>query len=260
MPFKPASWTARPDPDMYWGTDAAGVEQWLPSAAGGYLSPSFTSFSIQGQANPLEVGDSIPAGVTFIWSTTNPGNVQPNTVDILDVTLGLTLATGLPNTGSAAVVMPGAITYSAVTGHTFQIRAQNTNLVTFSRTALYGWQWRVFSGTSAATTLNEAGIHGLANQNVTANITGIYVLAAGNYKYLCYSDALGDKISSVKDAMTGFNVPMATVTQDAFYANLDGAGFYYGLVSVTNGFGVTHNYRVYRSFNALGAQVTLWVG
>jgi len=69
----------------------------------------------------------------------------------------------------------------------------------------------------------------------------------------------GGQLNFVKDQLTGFNVPMATVSDHAAYSNVDGGGFSYALVSFTNAYSVVTNYRVYRTKNSLGGAVTLVV-
>lgn len=224
-----------------------------------YQAPSFPSFSISGIPAILEVGDSIPAPVTFLWTTLNPANIVVNSLEIEDITLASVLATGLANDGTEAVVQAGAITNVVVASHVYRITGQNSNLAFFNRNVTYNWRWRAFYGTGVFQVPTEAQIEGLASNAFTTGIPGSYSYAAGGFKFLCVSDALGGQITSVKDAATLFDVPMATVAQDPAYSNIDGGGFSYALVSVTNGFGVTNNYRVYRTFNSLGGSITLLI-
>jgi hypothetical protein len=224
-----------------------------------YQYPAFTSFLIQGQSNPLEVGDSIPAAVTFRWTDINPANIVANSINITDVTLSIVLAAGLPDTGSDALNMPGPVQRTTAGTHVFGIDATNTHAGTFSDTATYEWRWRAFWGNSANTTLTEPQIKALASNALLTRYPGSYAMAAGGYKYICQSDALGGQINTVKDSMTLLNVPMATVVDDPAYSNVDGGGFYYDLVSITNAFGVVNNYRVYRTQNSLGGAITLLV-
>jgi hypothetical protein len=208
-----------------------------------YEYPSFISFSIQGQANPLEVGNSIPAAVTFLWGTANPSNIVANSLAIRDVTNAIDLATGLANDGSEAIVMGGPIQKLTQASHTFQIRGQNTKLQTFSRNATYVWYWRVFAGTNISPSLTEAQIEALSDYNaLTGTFARTYSLSAGGYKYVCYPSTMG-WATSWKDALTGFNVPFTNV----------------GTVSVTNIYGATVNYNVQRSTNILGGAVNIIV-
>jgi hypothetical protein len=224
-----------------------------------YQVPAFSSFSITGESSPMEVGDTIPASVTFTWATTNSTNVQANSISILDITGGLTLATGLANDGSEAVVRPGATTLTAAGSYVFRIGGVNSLLAAFTRNLTFEWRWREYWGANINATLTEAQIEALANSGLTTGVAGSYSMAAGGYKYICIANAVGGQINTVKDSTTLLNVPMATVADDPAYSNVDGGGFSYALVAVTNVFGVLQTYRVYRTQNILGAAITLLV-
>jgi hypothetical protein len=224
-----------------------------------YQLPAFSSFAISGESTTQEVGDTIPASVTFTWGTTNSTNVDANTIDIRDTTSVLDLILGTANDGTQAVVMPGLIQKVTATTHAFSITGVNTHAASFTRALTFTWYWRRHYGTDVATILDSAGIGALVSSGLATGYSGTYAYAAGGYKYLCFADAAGGQVNSVKDQSTGFSVPMVTVAGDAAYSNVDGGGFYYALVSRTNTFGVTTNYRVYRTLNILGGAITLLV-
>jgi len=224
-----------------------------------YQAPAFSSFAISGQSTTIEVGYSIPASVTFTWATSNSGNVSADSIDIRDTTLALDLVLDTANDGSQAVVMPGAVQKTTATTHVFNIAGVNTQSGSFSRNLTFTWQWRKHYGTSASGTLTGADIGALASSLLSTAYAGNYAYAAGGYKYIAFADAAGGQVNSVKDQSTGFSVPMATVTDDPAYSNVDGGGFSYALVSRTNAYGVTTDYRVYRTLNILGGTITLVV-
>ena len=218
-----------------------------------YAAPGFTSFNISGVSAAVEVGLSFGPSVTFNWSTSNSANVAANTINLTDVTLSTTIATGLANTGSSAQVLAGAVTRATAGTHVFGIAGTNSIAGTFSGTLTIGWFWTLYYGPSTNATLTGAQIFALASSNLASGYAGTYVETAAGYKYICLADAIGGQINSVKDQSTGFNVPMATGT------NTDGGGFGYNLVSVTNAQGIAGNVRTYRTLNNLGGAVTLVV-
>jgi hypothetical protein len=225
-----------------------------------YTAPTFTSFQDSGVPNPLEVGATIAAAATFTWGTSTPSNITPNSISIQDLTRAVTLGSGLPNSGSFAVTMPGGpIQYVTAASHSFRINGVDVQSNPFNRTATYVWQWRKYWGQSGAGVPSGAQITGLANSALSTSYAGTYVMGAGGFKFICQADAAGGQINLVKDQLTGFNVPMATVADDPAYSNVDGGGTSYALVSVTNVNGVTTNYRVYRTANSLGGAITLIV-
>jgi hypothetical protein len=222
-----------------------------------YQAPAFSSFTITGQVTPIEVGYTIPAAVTFTWATTNSANVTTDSVEIRDTTQTIVLATALANDGTEAVTMPGSIQKVVAASHVFTIEATNTQTTLFNRTYTVTWRWRLHYGTNVSQTLTDSDITGLASSQLATGYAGSYACAAGGYKYISFANAAGSFINSVKDASTGFSVPMATAVDNAAYSNTDGGGFAYALVSHTNVQGVTTNYRVYRTKYVLGGAVTL---
>lgn len=209
-----------------------------------YQYPAFTSFTISGQSNPLEVGDSIPAAVTFIWGTSNPANIVANSLAIRDVTNAIDLATGLANDGSEAIVMGGPIQKTTQASHVFRISGQNTKLQTFLRNVTYNWRWRLYYGTNTNATLDETAIEALASSLLTNTYARTYALGGGsNYKYVCFPTSFGTPTTFI-DVDTGFGVDMVKQSPD---------------VSVTNSFGQTTNYSVWRTLNIVGSTLNLQV-
>lgn len=261
----PTYTNATPTPDALGGIPAGStfvaqtMQQMFDALLYPYQTPSFGSFAITGETSPLEVGDSIAASVTFTWTTTNPTNIPANSIDIMDVTLGVPLAVGLANDGTQLVNQGAPVTNSAVASHVYEIESTDTQSDPFSRTLTFNWRWRAFWGVGSFVVPTEAQIEALATNGLTSVIAGTYVMGAGNYKYICVSNAIGGQINDVKDSATLLSVPMATTADNAAYSNVDGGGTSYALVSVTNGFGVTNNYRVYRTANSLGSSITLLV-
>lgn len=206
-----------------------------------YQAPTFSAFTIQSQNNIIEVGDSIAANRTFTWNTTNSGNIQANSISILDITGSATIASGLANTGSYASTYP-SITKTAPVQHQFRIQATNTQTDTFTRNYNVNWRWRRFHGTSTNTSLNESQIQALATQVLTNTFVGTYSFAAGGFKYIAYPSSFGTA-TEFKDQSTNLDVPFEAPTT----------------ISITNGFGQETEYRVHRTTNQLGSAINIVV-
>jgi hypothetical protein len=210
-----------------------------------YQNPAFSSFSMSGPSI-LEVGDSVPSGSkTFSWGTTNSGNVEPNTVEIIDSTGGGTvLGTELANDGSEVLSLASAITKTTNTSHTFNISADNTEAGSFSRNYSVNWRYSRFYGKEAsAGPLSEAQIEALPSSGLATGFAGTYSIPSGaGYVYFSFPTAWG-LASTFKDTATNLDVAM-----EAPYT-----------VSVTNSFGVTHNYNVHRSTNVLNGAINIAV-
>jgi hypothetical protein len=213
-----------------------------------YMAPTFASFSITGQATPVEVGSTIASGNhTFIWTTTNSANVKANSISIVDTTASVTLATGLANTGSTVVSFASSISRTTPGTQTWTINGLDILNNGFSTTFSVAWQYRVYAGNNVNAELTAPMILALTDSNaLQSSFAGTYSYSNTiAYKYFCYPDPLGS-VSAFVDANTGFPVSMATVADDPAYSNTAN-GWSYALVSVTSSLGVTVNYRVYRT-------------
>jgi hypothetical protein len=209
-----------------------------------YQAPSFTSFVLLG-FDVLEVGDTIPAGSqVFNWTTLNSGNVQPNSIDLIDVTNANTvLGSGLANDGTEAITFASPIQKVAIGTHQFKATAQNTQGGNFERTDNVNWQFRKFYGNdSNVGPLNEAQVEALGSNPLDSGFAGNYFFNGGDYKYLAFPVSWGTP-SSFKDQSTMLTVPMEV----AYVVNL------------TNAFSIAENYNVYRSTNILGGDITIVV-
>lgn len=205
-----------------------------------YQLPAFSSFLISGQATVLEVGASIAANRTFTWSSSNPSNIQPASLELKDNTGNVVIASGLGYGDSPYLSTYATIQKTSATLNTFRVSAINTKGNTFTRDFTVYWRWRIYYGTSAAQTLNEAGIKALATSALATTMSGTKSFGAGDYKYIVYP-ALFGTATSFKDASTGLSVPMEPVYT----------------VSVTNVFGQVTSYNVHRTTNILGSTIDI---
>jgi len=219
-----------------------------------YIAPAFSSFAIVGQTTVVEVGTTIATPKTFSFGFSN-ANVQPNSLDILDVTASTTLASGLPLVSPTSAIPIGVIQQINPSSYSWRGKATNTQAtIFFSSNFTIGWYWKAYWGTSALPLLTEASIEGLLNGQLSVGLAGTYNFVALDYKYFCFPNDFGSPTTTVgfKDAATGLSIAMADTGDNAFYSNLQN-GWFYGLVNVTNSLGIATNYRVYRTKNTLGA-------
>lgn len=222
-----------------------------------YQEPSFTSFSIAAQSTNLEVGETIAGVKTFIWNTNNPSSIDTNSIKIRDVNAALDLAIGLANDGSESITLPSTVQLLSPGSYIWRIIGEDTQSNTFQRNFAVNWSWRRYYGTSNSTTLNETGIESLASSGLAGGLSGNLSYAAGGYKYYCFPTSFG-AISDVQDTETGLPIAMASSIDDGFYNNTEN-DISYGLVSVTNTFGQTTVYKVYRTKYILGSTITFSV-
>jgi len=207
-----------------------------------YQYPAFSSFIFSGWSTTLEVGDSTPSNPTATWVTNNDENVNTNSIDIDDVTSATNIITGTADDGTQALTY-GSITKNTPISNVFRITGTNSKSQDFTKDYTVNWYWRIYAGTSSNTSLTESQIEALTDYTSLANsFERTYSLSANNYKYICYPTSMG-LANSFIDADTGFAVAMESPV----------------ITSVTNSFGQTTNYYVYRSTNPLVAAVNIIV-
>ena len=208
-----------------------------------YVNPSFSSFALSGYST-LEVGAEIPAGpATFTWATSNSANITPDSIVITDVTNAITLLSGGANDSGEIITLDTARVRDTAGAHTFRIAAQNTNEVSFSRDYSVNWYWRVWYGESEDTSLDtEPEVEALRASLLASSPNRTYNFEGGGYKWLAHPTSMGLK-TTFTDADTGFPVAMEVPIT----------------VALTNGYGVTTNYYVYRTYNTLGGSIRITV-
>lgn len=219
------------------------VETVLQNLLYPYQVPAFTSFALSSQTTPLEVGASVAGGArTFTWTTSNPTNINPNTVSIVDVTGGNTsLVANIANTGSTSITLT-AVTKITATTHQWKIQAINTQSNALSATYTVTWQWKRFYGESVSTTLVAVDVQALRIGGLSSAFAGTYTFNAGGYKYIAYPTIFGTA-TSFKDQSTNLDVPFQPIQ----------------IISITNANGIATNYNVHRTTNILGSAINIIV-
>lgn len=185
----------------------------------------------------FEVGDTV-ATATFTL------NVTKGSDDIDSISVnpdpGITLVEG-SNQWTVSNVT-SAVASNSVAQHTASVDdASDKPIITAS--AALSARWRYYQGFSTKTSLTEAEIKALANNAVSTGIKTLYggdrtytlpASAVNRFIYWAYPEGTAG-IQSLTSG--GFVVPFTVV----------------GTVPVTNAFGITENYIVVRTANALGS-------
>jgi hypothetical protein len=241
--------------------DGVSIRQMLDMLLYGPPSFGFSAASMDwvsgSSGTALEVGDTIPTVVTFHWLTF--GSILANSIEIKDSTLNTVLLTGSNNDGVESITLPDVITSATHATHEFRVYATATSGGLIQRAIQVSWRWRRYWGNSTLPSLDEAAIKALTSSDLATGIANDYDMAAGGYKFIAISNALNTGPQSVIMGGTSFSVPLATSADDPAYSNIDAKGYYYALVPITNSLGVTEQYRVYRTTNEMGSNLTLEV-
>jgi hypothetical protein len=241
MPEDVGGWAA--------GSTFSGVsfQQMMDGLLYPYQTPSFSAFSIAGQALTLECGINITSGnKTFIWTTVNSTNVEANSLIIRDVTNSVDLATGCADDASQVVNFPTALTrtvhaqyrqwsLSGTDSNDDVITAKVTTITWYSP-YFYGVGPAGLSANSPANILDlEQMTKGVAAKG---NKTGIYTnTGANDTLYYAYPKSWG-LLASIIDE-NGFNITSAFHSPTSLaFTNSPG-----------NYEGVTTDYYVYESID-----------
>jgi hypothetical protein len=214
-----------------------------------YFAPSISSMTNATLIKTFEVGESLPNGTKSIdYTIVNPGKIKsqpPNvgvpSTDIVGATFPVNPVL-LSASSSFNIVIPSGFHLDEVDERTITLTGTNSKDATFSKTVTIFWKWKRFVGNSSLTSMASADIIALndAGTIATDTIAGTYVFEAGGYKWIWHESTLGT-LTSFKDAATQLSVPFQSPV----------------IVSVTNAFGITTNYRGYRTTNSLGGAITV---
>jgi hypothetical protein len=236
------------------GKDAiAIIEQMLYS----YKSPSLNSFDVALASTTLSLGDTIAAGsrtATWAYGSLGNNNWTTGSIGVARGSQGLVGGLSYP-TASVSVPHPNPYTYSTPTNLTFYLTGGQATGSTISTSQTYSWRHKIWYGKSTLTALTQYSdfssiFSNFFTQGTTSFTTYNYPFADSSptpkYLYILTPSAPGSFTSSdydytkFKDTSTNllwpFNAPVTlTVTINS--------------VSIT--------YKVYRSLNATGGEVTI---
>lgn len=134
-----------------------------------YIAPGFPSFALDGQGSrTVEMGTAFPGGSkTFTWTTSTPGNVTANSLSLLDVTAGATLATAQADDGAATAT---TASFTAIAGESrrYRISGTNTNGATFSTDLVLAGAPRLYFGPATAAPTNRGEAFQLGGTQLTS--------------------------------------------------------------------------------------------
>ena len=223
-----------------------------------YQQPNFTSFTFNHGGSTREVGQTLTGGTySFTWNISYPANVQTNSITIKNNTTATNLIVGTANDGQATLTI-ATVSTSAPSSHQWKISAVRTNSTVISTTTTLVWYWKRFNGTQSVTSLTAPQIQALNGSGsgvLTNTRTGTYVFGGGDYKYFAWPTSFGAPLL-FRDFNTNLAVAMAGIAEG--YTTPVGV-YYAQVVSVTNTYGKTTNYYVFRTLNILGGSINIVV-
>lgn len=231
-----------------------------------YVTPTIPVISAS-FATLYECGDLI-AGPTesFTFSVTNLANIVPNSLDILDISQGVTLIINQPVTSPISGVPLATFPFTVNTFGTNQWGAEVTDTSTLIQISsppyTVTWAHRMWYGSDSATVLTlSSQIQSLQGSllNSTETIPGTYLMAANDYKYFCWEDNIPfDPDPNFGFMMGAFPLIMINGLADPAYNNTTPNGWSYALTTYTNGT-ATSVYKIFRSKYTYGGVMTITI-
>lgn len=208
----------------------------------GSLSVSFSGGAFSGSST-AEKGYTGNAALSY-------GVSQPtyySITDSYDAKLNgsfITLAGGSGSGGTGNSTTGGTYVGSTAEPASFSVKLKSNSNEIITVTNSLSWLWRVYWGADTNTSLTEAQVEALTSSSLKSGRTGTYTITAtgGKYLYVAYPTSFG--------AAASFTVGGFTTTFQQVSSSL----------SVTNAYGATTTYYVYRSEdlqNGSGIQVVV---
>lgn len=243
-------------------SNATMKDMWDAILKPSYQQPNFTGFTFNHGGSTREVGNVIPAGTySFTWGITYPANVVSNSITITRLTTPYTLISGTANDGIAALMIATTSTGLSSDGTYFwNIKAVRTSSIVISLNTSVSWYWRRFSGTQSLASLTDPQIQSLAvypsfGNNLSSGRVGTYTFGSGGYKYFAWPTSFGAPVL-FRDYSTNLAIAMAGVSEGYTIS----AGAYFAqVISITNIYGGTTNYYLFRTHYVLGGAITIVV-
>lgn len=199
-----------------------------------YLAPSFSSFSVSGQATTIEVGTTLSGNRTFTWGTNNASNVQANSIAIRNVTANTLIGSGLANDGSEVLGIGSILLNTEGATQSFRGEGVNTQSNAFqSSNFTITSRFNRFYGAVASSPTNSAQVRALPTGEFQTGNSNVFNLNTGT-------------------TLTKFVValpPSRTITSvidlDNLNANITSSYVLTGTVSVLDAGGTSRVYNIY---------------
>jgi len=211
----------------------------------------FTMANNSGLVTSYEVGNSLPRQTyTFSWGLYNSGDFKSNTLRVEDYTSGNVFTYSTDNSNSFGVIY-GTVSYLTPNTQTLKVSLTRNNGTVVSRFLDIPWMWKVYYGSSTWSTLTASQVFALGGNLATQSI-GSWTISGDGYKYIAFPEDTSYNFNSVD--YKGLPLSMAGTASGYSYSYAD---VNYLFVTVSNTYGISKQYKVYRSKNQIGATISV---
>ena len=211
----------------------------------------FTMANNSGLVTSYEVGNIFPSQTyTFSWGLNNSGDFRSNTLRVEDYTVGTVFTQSTSNTSPFATSI-SAFTSNLPTTKTFKISLTRNNGTVISKFLDVPWMWKVYYGSSTWSTLTASQVFALGGNLATQSI-GSWTISGNGYKYIAFPEDTSYNFNSI--SYKGLPLAMAGTVSGYSYSYAD---VNYLFVTVSNTYGISKQYKIYRSKNQIGATISV---
>jgi len=169
-----------------------------------FINPTFSAFCIVTTC-PAEVGSVLSGSKSFSWSTTTPANIASSSIGILDVTSGVTLATGFDYGDSPQSINIGSKdTSSPPKTFTWQVTGCSTQGDAFTRNktvcTIYPYYWGVETCGTRPVPSNDIITGGTCVINTFTTSASIAFNSVGQWTWFAMPSNCADRIKWLQGA------------------------------------------------------------
>lgn len=221
---------------------------------------NITSFDItgttQGNISLIDLGRPITGVLTFSWGLSIPtGLTGPLKID--DVTTVGPISANWPakstlvttysiSNSPVGYTYPSSLFSNTVRTRDYLLYIPRLNGTTIAKYNHITWTYRAYYGSSTYATLTPTQVTGLSSSLVTQSLGSYTITGTQGYKYMAFPDVSG---YSFKNAIT-FGLPLVLSGSSDGYSSSEN-DINYTTSTVTNNYGVSSTYRIYRTKNQI---------
>ncbi len=151
-----------------------------------FIEPTFSAFSVATTC-PAEVGSALNGSKSFSWTTTTFANIAAGSIGILDVTSGVTLATGFDYNDSPQSLSIGTKINTSPTTWTWQVSGCSTQGSSFTRNknvcSIYPYFWGVETSGGRPTVTNDLVTGGSKVVTTVGSSVGVTFNSSNQYTW-----------------------------------------------------------------------------
>ncbi len=199
-----------------------------------------------------QVGRTFSADVfTFSWSFTNIDSLEANSLKIEDSEIATPLTQSSPISALSAGFSSAYMVQNVPYQKTYKLTVTRTNGTNISKTIPLSWVWKLYYGSSTFSSLTSSQIVALGGSLATQSI-GSWTVSGSGYKYFAVPEDSSYNFNNI----TYNGLPLAIAGTSSSYNEVYG-DLNFSYVTVSNIYNREKRYKVYRSFNQIGATISI---